>query len=56
VAQNEILMKDYLNREFKFSTIPKYYKYFEEWFKNLTENQMVYLEAYSKGKKTPFTK
>lgn len=48
-------MKDYLNKEFKYNTIPKYYKYFEEWYCNLTANQRLYLTAYSEGKKSPFT-
>ena len=37
-----------------FNNLKKYYKYFEEWFDNLTENQLLYYKAYSKGLKTPF--
>lgn len=47
-------MKDYLYKEFIYNTIPKYYKYFDEWFNNLTDNQKIYFEAYSKGNKTPY--
>lgn len=38
-------IKDYLKGEFKKNNIPKYQKYFEEWFNNLTIFQ---LEYYSK--------
>lgn len=47
-------LKEYLWNEWRFSTHPKYYKYFEEWFSNLTKSQRLYLVAYSKGKKTPY--
>lgn len=33
--------------------MPKYYEYFEQWFDNLTSNQIDYFTAYMKGKKTP---
>ena len=46
----------YLNKEFKYNTIPKYYRYFEEWFNNLTENQLLYYNVYKNGEKTPFIK
>lgn len=48
------MLKDYLWDEFKRSNHPKYYKYFEVWFSNLTENQILYYTAYSKQLKTPF--
>lgn len=47
-------LKDYLWNEFKFNVHPKYYKYFEEWYNNLTENQILYYTAYSKGLKSPY--
>ena len=34
--------------------LKKYYKYFEEWYENITENQKLYYISYMKGKKTPF--
>ena len=45
----------YLWNEFKFTTLPKYYKYFEQWINNLTDNQILYYKAYSKKLKTPYT-
>ena len=47
-------LKDYLRIQFTHSTLPKYYKYFEEWFSNLTDNQLLYYRAYMNGQKTPF--
>ena len=29
-------------------------KYFDTWIENLTENQILYYNAYSKGKKSPY--
>lgn len=45
-------VKQYLWHEFKLNNNPKYYKYFEEWFNNLTETQLLFYNAYSKGDKT----
>lgn len=47
-------VKQYLWNEFKFNNLPKYYKYFEEWVENLTQNQILYYVAYSKTKKSPY--
>lgn len=47
-------LKEYLRKEFIYNTVPKYYKYFEEWFNNLTKNQLVYYTAYMNGCKTPY--
>ena len=47
-------LKQYLWVEFSHSTIPKYYKYFEEWFYHLTENQILFYTAYMNGLKTPY--
>ena len=49
-------LKEYLWNEFKFNNIQKYYNYFDTWVDNLTENQMLYYEAYRKGNKTFFVK
>ena len=35
-------VKQYLWAEFKFKSLPKYYKYFDTWIENLTENQILY--------------
>ena len=35
-------VKQYLWTEFKFNNLPKYYKYFDTWIENLTENQILY--------------
>ena len=47
-------LKEYLKKEFIYNTVPKYYKYFEEWFNNLTKNQLVFYTAYMNGCKTPY--
>ena len=47
-------LRQYLWTEFKFNNLPKYYKYFDTWIENLTENQILYYNAYSKGKKSPY--
>lgn len=47
-------MKEYLYNEWRRTIHPKYIKYFDEWFNNLTETQKLYFEVYSKGLKTPF--
>ena len=33
---------------------PRYLHLFEEWYKNLTDNQKLYYRAYAEGKKSPF--
>ena len=45
--------KVYLQQEFYKNNVRKYYKYFEQWFNNLTPTQIEYLKVYAKGKKTP---
>lgn len=50
-------LKIYLWNEFKFNVAPKYRnttKYFDEWIKNLTENQILYFNSYKNGEKTPY--
>ena len=47
-------LKEYLWIEFNHSTVSKYRKYFEEWFSNLTENQILFYTAYMSGLKTPY--
>ena len=47
-------MKEYLYNEWRLCNNSKYLHLFDEWYKNLTENQMLYYKAYSEGKKTPF--
>ena len=48
------MLKEYLWNEFKLNNIPKYYKYFDEWFNNLTYTQLLYYNCYSKNLKSPF--
>ena len=45
-------VKKYLWEEFRRNNIPKFYKYFDEWVENLTEDQILFYGAYSEGKKT----
>ena len=34
----------YLEKRFRYDNFPKYYKYFELWASNLTEEQLFYFE------------
>lgn len=45
-------MKEYLLNEWRRTVHPRYQKYFEEWYKNLTPIQIEFFTAYSKGLKT----
>ena len=45
-------VKQYLWTEFKINNLPKYYKYFDTWIENLTENQILYYNAIVKVKKS----
>lgn len=45
-------LKLYLWGEWRVSNLPKYYKYFQEWFDNLTMEQVEQYLAYMNGKKT----
>lgn len=45
-------LKEYLWNEWRHSNAPKFYKYFEEWFINLTDEQILWYAAYMKGDKT----
>ena len=47
-------MKEYLWNEFRYNVQKKYYKYFDEWYENITETQKMYFTAYMEGKKSPF--
>lgn len=45
-------LKSYLWQEFNKNNLPKYYKYFEQWVSNLTDNQVAYFTAYMSEHKT----
>ena len=45
-------LKEWCKENFYRCNIPKYRKYFDEWWHNLTLPQKLYYYAYSKGKKT----
>ena len=45
-------VKQYLWEEFRRNNIPKFYKYFDEWIENLTDEQIRFYTAYSEGNKT----
>ena len=47
-------MKEYLWNEWRYNVHKRFLKYFDEWYGNLTDNQIFYLTAYMKGLKTPF--
>jgi len=50
----ESKLKEYLKKDFDWNNHKKYRKYFDEWYSNLTENQLLYYKAYANGQKTPF--
>ena len=45
-------LKSYLWQQWVACNHPKYYRYFEMWFANLTDYQIEYFLSYSAGKKT----
>lgn len=45
-------LKSYLWQEFSKNNLPRYYKYFEQWINNLTNNQIAYFTAYMLEHKT----
>jgi len=47
-------LKTYLQMQFKRSVHKKYLHLFEQWFNNLTNDQIMYFTAYMQGKKSPF--
>lgn len=38
-------LKEYLEKEWRYNNHAKYQKYFNEWFKNLTEIQIFYFKS-----------
>lgn len=48
-------LKSYLWTQWSTCNHPKYYRYFELWFNNLTNVQLDYFIAYMNGKKSPLT-
>ena len=53
-AGHNDLLKEYLWDEFRRNVLKKYYKYFDEWYNNITDKQRMYYTAYMRGQKTPF--
>ena len=47
-------LKTYLQAQFKRTVHKKYHSLFDQWFANLTDNQIMYYTAYMQGKKSPF--
>ncbi len=47
-------LKTYLQMQFKRCVHKKYHCLFEQWFSNLTDDQIMYYFAYMQGKKSPF--
>ena len=43
-------LKEYIWQDFRKSNIPKYYKYFDEWYNNLTDIQKYYWSLRVTGK------
>ena len=40
----DVNIEGYLHKRFHFDNHKKYHKYFNEWFINLTENQLYYFK------------
>lgn len=40
-------VKEYLWKEFRYNNVPKYYKYFDEWLENLTDDQIIFYSSES---------
>jgi len=49
-------IREYLSREWRYNVHKKYHKYFDEWFSNVTETQMLYFKCWMKGQLTPYTR
>lgn len=47
---------EYLKKEWRFNCHPKYLRYFDEWYKNLTEWQRFCYSVCMEGKLGPFIK
>ncbi len=45
-------LHEYLEHEWKWNNHVKYLKYFNEWERNLTQEQLRWYQAYMEGKKT----
>lgn len=43
-------LKEFILKELKFTTHPKYYKYLEEYIDNIDEYHLQYWKAWSEGK------
>lgn len=43
-------LKEYIWQDFRKSNIPKYYKYFDEWYNNITDIQKYYWGLRMSGK------
>lgn len=43
-------LKEFITKELKYTSHPKYYKYIEEYISNLTNYQLLYWEAWMNGK------
>lgn len=43
------LLKEYIRRDFFKSNIEKYYRYFDEWYNNLTETQLEFWQKRMEG-------
>ena len=45
---------EYLKNEWRYNNHPKYMKYFDDWYNNLTERQRKCYTIWMKGKIGPF--
>ena len=40
MEEERSVLKEWLEKEFKKNNLPKYYKYFDEWFANIIDYQL----------------
>jgi hypothetical protein len=53
-VDNKTFVRNYLEKEWRFSCHKKYHYLFDQWFKGITDDQLLYFEAYARGKKSPY--
>lgn len=47
-------LREYLEREWRYNVHKKYHKYFDLWYDNLTDTQVLFYSAWMRGSLSPF--
>lgn len=47
-------LREYLEREFRYNVHKRYHKYFDLWYENLTDTQVMYYNAWMQGSLSPY--